>query len=376
MTDYSLLLDHCETKEQVACVEAVIQYGPDRACEYLGVNRRSVYRMLSRVKARAGLVDPVETMPLTGQSRLMRGDTEILRWDKTRTRRDAHLEPIYREMIAGAQIRLARPVAAPTGTQDICSVVVLADAHIGLLAHGFETGGDSTSTDRGFARIRAAIDHLLPVSHTVKHGILLNMGDLMHFDGMKLETPQSGNPVESDTTYGGMFRKATALLRYAIDLMLQRCETVHVMNVRGNHDESSLLALNVLLQNVYENEPRLTIPDNDCLVMTHAWEGNFLYCHHGNGVKQQAMYNAMTRDYSQDFGSANHVWCVSGHVHNERLQWIGKAKMEIVNTLAPVDAWHASKLYGSHRSMDRVDLHPKGCEIGRTTFNPVLHEAA
>ncbi len=368
------LLQYCKSQPQIDAVRAVIKHGTQKAAaEALGKNVSNVSEVIARIRRNAREQGD-HLLPLIGQSHMVRDDDgNLLRWDKTKSVVTA--AEMFEEMKAGIDCKLARPKKTPKGVKDnLCSVVTIADPHIGMLAYGLETGSENYNTSIAVDKLKTAIDELLPRGHKVKHGVLLNLGDLIHFDGMRAVTPQSGNILDADSRYGHVIRNAVGIIRYAIDRMLEHCETLEIMNVRGNHDESSLLMLNVLCQHVYANEPRiLPIKDNDNKVLTHSWEKNFIYAYHGDGLKPQVAYNNMTRDFSEQFAAANYTWMPSGHLHNERVQWIGKAKLEIMSTLSPVDSWHAGRGYGSNREMVRTDLHPLGGRIGGSIFNPVLH---
>lgn len=374
MLEPERLLPYCKSKPQEDAVRAVIKHGTQqKAADALGKNLSNIAEAIQRVK-RYAKEQGDHLLPLTGQSHLIRDEEgRMVRWDKTKTVMTA--ADMFEEMKAGIDCKLARPKKMPKGVKDnLCSVLTIADPHIGMLAYEGETGQENYSTSIAVERLTTAIDILFPRGHKVKHGVMLNLGDLIHFDGMKAVTPQSGNVLDADSRYGHVTRSAVAIIRYAVDRMLEHCETLEIMNIRGNHDESSLLMLNTLCQHVYANEPRiLPIKNNDCKVMTHSWERNFIYGYHGDGIKPQVAFNGMVRDCAKEMAAANYVWMPSGHLHNERVQWIGNAKLEVMTTLAPNDAWHASKLYGSHREMVRTDLHPMGGRVGGAIFNPVLH---
>ena len=372
-------LAYCKTDTQVAAVSAVIEQGSlPEAADALGITPRVLQRTLARVRRQA-LATGDHLQPMDRQTNVIRDDEgRITRWDKTKSTGNV---PLYLAMQEGIDVRLAKPAPVPkTPPDELCSVLSIADQHIGMLAYGVETGGDDWNTDIAVHMLASLIDQLFPKGHRVKHGVMLNLGDLIHFDGMLTKTPQSGHIVDADTRPGKLYRAATSIIRYAIDKMLKHCDTVHVMNIRGNHDESSLLWLNTLCQHVYADEPRVTVPNNDCHAMTHSWGGNFFYGYHGNGLKPQAAFNDMSAKFAREIADARYVWMLSGHLHNPQSFWINsKTKCEIITTLSPVDAWSSSHGYGSHRAIKRTDLRLRGgkdIELEKTPDDMPEQEAA
>lgn len=367
-------LRYCKSQPQVDAVRAVIKHGTQRAAaEALGKNVSNIGEVISRVRRNAR-EDQDFLLDIKSQSlMLFNDDGKFIGWNKTRHN---EVEWTFDQLRQGVDCKTAKPKTPPKYIDSsVCSVLPIADVHLGMMAYTPETGKPSWGTDTARDLLMTAIDILLPRSHKVDHGIVLNVGDLTHYSGMDAKTAQSGNILESDARPGYMLRTAIALMIYAIDRMLKSCNTVEVLTIQGNHDELVEVLICLHLQAYYRNEPRVTIPDNDCKVLTTVWEKNFIYAHHGDGITNQKMYNAMTRDFPREFGNANHRWGVCGHLHSSRKEPIGGAEIETFSTLATPDAWHASKLYGSQRKMHRIDLHAQGGEIGRMTFNPVLHTA-
>lgn len=67
---------------------------------------------------------------------------------------------------------------------------------------------------------------------------------------------------------------------------------------------------------------------------------------------------------------------LTGHVHNRRQLELPGVMWETFRTLAPADAWANAAGYRAGRDMTSITFHAEHGEIGRSTFNVSMLEAA
>lgn len=250
---------------------------------------------------------------------------------------------------------------------ELITLYPLGDPHFGMFAWAKETGEDDFDSETAERELKAALFYLInraPNSHT---GVLVNLGDLFHADGYKPLTPGSGHVLDVDGKLGFTIDAAARAFRYAIDLMLEKHKEVKLYNVRGNHDPTMGLFFNKLMQAVYENEPRVTVVDNENKFLTIEWGKSGIWLHHGDKINAQRLYQAVTRDYAEMWGRTKHRRIWQGHLHHYKAQELGGCLHEIWQTLAASDAWHAGSGYGSGRSASCVTFHKEFGEYDRVT---------
>jgi hypothetical protein len=186
------------------------------------------------------------------------------------------------------------------------------------------------------------------------------------------ETPASRNPLDADGRYFKMVRVATRCVRYLIKVALQHHESVHVIIERGNHDPAGSQALMLMLEQVMENEPRVTVDVSPAKFHYHRFGKNLIGIHHGDTVKMKDLPLLMAHDRAQDWGETEHRFWWTGHVHHDATQEFPGVKCESFRVLAAKDAWHSEKGYRSKRDMKAIVLHKEYGEVARHTFNPEM----
>ena len=141
---------------------------------------------------------------------------------------------------------------------DLLNFYAVTDAHFGALSWREETGADwdldiaETLLTDWFA---AAID-LAPAAHT---GVLAQMGDLAHYDGMESKTPTSGHILDADSRFPKVVRVIIRTLRRIVRMMLEKHERVHIIMADANHDPASGAWLREMFAAFYDDEPRVTV---------------------------------------------------------------------------------------------------------------------
>ncbi len=232
----------------------------------------------------------------------------------------------------------------------------------------------SYDLDIGESMLAKAFTYLTGVAPAAPKCVIEFLGDFLHYDSPTPVTPTGKNSLDADGRFPKMVRAGVRAMRKSIELCLARHAQVHVIVEIGNHDLYSSVFLMECLTNVYENEPRVTVDTSPqhfhyfthgkCLVGTH----------HGHGAKPEALPGIMAADRSADWGTTEHRYWRTGHVHSKR-QWdFPGCSVESFRILPPGDAWAHQKGYRSHRSMEAIVLHDVFGEAARYPVTPRMLE--
>lgn len=298
---------------------------------------------------------------------MVRGDgTTVTQWITTaadEVKREQLMQAAWArhaEVYAG----LAGTTAAPSGTEeDTCTVYPIGDPHIGLLAHASESG---EHFDLGIAtrELLECMRQLVDRSPPSKRAIIANLGDFLHAQDDKAETPGSGHRLDVDGRYGKVLDAAHAMLRAIIDNALLKHEVVHVRNLPGNHDPRVAVELSYWLRAVYEREPRVVVEDATRVMQYDRFGANLIGWTHGHTCKPANLPMVMATDRAEDWGdSTTHVWH-TGHIHHLTRHETPGCIVESHRTLAAKDSWHAAR-YRSGRSLQSITYDRVHGESGR-----------
>ncbi|HEY7804579.1 MAG TPA: hypothetical protein VIC30_09135, partial [Orrella sp.] len=302
--DIHLLADFCRTSQEKQIVEALQRGLSQReAGRLLEIPERTLQRRVANLRklaARQGHApehDMVKTCPdgffVKGVSTLYTNGedgTQIsAQWVKTQA--DAQRQEELIKEAVEAWCDEAKGKIKPVKLKqvehdaDLLTIYPLGDPHFGMFAWGEETGKDF-DLKIAEGQLFAAIDYLVDKSPASKRGVLCNLGDMFHSDNMDGVTARSGHSLDMDGRLQKVIQVGVRALRRCIHRMLEKHETVEVVNAPGNHDHVLALALNVMMANIYENEPRVTV--HSAPTMRH-------YIQHGK-VLSGVVHGHQTRD--------------------------------------------------------------------------------
>ena len=378
-TKIAELVQFAQSARQIEILEAVIQHGKAKsASDALGINVAQVYRAIKRAEANAlkrgwspehNLDKPVPPGYLMERYTLQvngKGETERM-WVKGK-QTAAQLEDNVKAFVEGLDMDIPRfePVAsAERFYEDLCTNIMVGDAHLGLLAWEPETGTESYDSNKCLADLLAAADYLIETSPATAHGRIVNVGDLMHCNDPRFVTPAHHNPLDHDGRFPRIIKKTAMLMRHMIDKALTKFRTVEVVNARGNHDPDAALWINLVLATAYENDDRVTIAPNEPHLIPLTWGKCFTPVCHGDKAAFQRRYNMLTNVFYKEMGEAEHVYCWQGHLHHKQREEIGRCTFEIFNSMTAPDQYHADGGYGAERNMTAIILHKEFGEVDR-----------
>jgi len=375
------LLEYCNTERQRQIVELHEQgLGYTKIGEKVGCSRYAVRDSLQAVKARAATQgwspqhDMVHTVPdgfnVKGVSTYYNDEGKpVGQWVKSASDKERQLEIALEAFKAGFLEEidgLYKPVQAPEASKeaDRLSCYLIGDHHVNAYCWSQETGGDDWDTNIAQDVLIKAVDKLVSVAGDSEVGALINLGDFLHANTSENKTGK-GTPVDVDGRLGRVIRIVGNLFRVLITRMLETHKEVWLINVRGNHDPDASLWLNEMMRLYFANEPRVKVFDNFSKWIHFEWGETLVVLHHGDRVKTQALYEAVTRDYAEEWGRTRYRYLYHGHIHHRTVTELGGLHLESFGVLCPPDSYHSGAGFGSARSMSCVILDKKYGEHSR-----------
>lgn len=313
-----------------------------------------------------------------GTSTLYGDDGSVrAQWVKTTADQQAQQEAIEAALAAlvADLPRVAPRKASGVWSTDLLTAYPIGDPHIGMYSWAAETGED---WDLELARKVhcSAMDALVQAAPATEQAIIVNLGDALHYDSMEAKTPRSGHMLDADGRYAKVIDVAVMTIRQCIESALAKHKFVHVVNVRGNHDETGAMWLARLLAIAYEREPRVTVDVTPSVFNYYRWGKVLIGMHHGHSCKPDKLPGVMAADRASDWGECSWRYWWQGHIHHESKKEYPGVSVESFNTLAAKDAYANDGGWRSGRTMQAIVLHREHGEVARSRVNSAMFEEA
>lgn len=357
-----------------------------RSAKEFGVAPDSVRMAIVALKKRAllhgyspehKLINPVpEPYIMKGYSQY---DDKTRTWLKTRLDVQLYEKGILQGIeSAGASIARLPALPRPVGTKaKLLNLFTVTDYHMGMRAWAKE-GGAHWDLKTAEDLLLAAFEHMIAATPDAATGFLSQLGDFLHFDGLKAVTPTSGNVLDAAAQYPEMVDAVVRVLRRIIDMLLFKHEKVVVLMAEGNHDLASSTWLRRILQVAYEREPRVEFIGLTQEVPYYVYQHGkvMLAFHHGHMKKLDQLPLFFAANSAEMWGATIKRYGHSGHYHHlyekqhPGIVWLQHP------TLAPNDSHSARNAYVQERASIGITYHADFGESTRTIFTPEMLEAA
>lgn len=361
-------------------VEAKREHGTSTAAAAaLGINYTTFKSRLTKA-ARRGLAPghfehgtaPGYLMGKVTVQRNATGDIERT-WERQSPEQRETVEAMEAAAAAmAAELPRCSPVPAPaSGNAALATVYTLTDCHVGALCWHREGGAD---WDLGIAeqtlvRCFAAMIEAAPPADL---GIVNQLGDFLHWDGLEAVTPTSKHLLDADGRFPKMVDVAIRTLRQVIALALAKHSRVHVILAEGNHDIASSVWLRKMFKALYENEPRVTVDDSALPYYAYRHGNVLLAFHHGHIKKNDALPLLFAAQFSRMWGETTKRYCHTGHRHHvEEKEHSGMTVLQHP-TLAARDAYAARGGWIADRSAQAITYHSTFGQVGRVMVSPEM----
>jgi hypothetical protein len=370
------LKEFCSTDRQREFLDAINEYGSvAKASRAVGTSPARIHETLKAIKVRAAakgydpardLTRPVgDSQLLSGASTLYGEDGQIrLQWVKSMPEKEAAIRDKLKEYAEALTAEMTQfvpqePQPVLCNDPDLLSAIFMGDAHVGQYSHAPETRQADFDTNLATSQIRDAVDYLINKAPAAETGMFVDVGDALHADSAH-NTTFKGTPLDVDTRYHNTFYRLAEVMKYTVIRMLQKFPKVVVIVARGNHNDSSAIAIQVLLSFYFENEPRVNIMPTKGYFHYLQFGKWLIAVHHGDKVKTNDLPGILARDLPKAWGETTHRLWALGHIHHQTTKEMSGCIMRTFGTLAPPDGWHSSKGYGSERVMEMLTFKREG----------------
>jgi len=241
------------TLRQIEIIDCLREHDGNitKAGKKLGIKRQSITSILEGLIKRAAKQgyspshDMKHAVPdgflLKGTSTLYDSDGNTkIQWVKSSIDQERQRELITESIKAACEVmpRLKPISYKGQANSELLNQYTFTDYHIGMMAWHRE-GGDNWDIKIAESTLIGAFSHMIANSPNADACIINQLGDWLHFDGLKPVTPASGHVLDGDSRFHKMIRVAIRCLRTLIDMALSKHKTVHLICAEGNHDESS-----------------------------------------------------------------------------------------------------------------------------------------
>lgn len=357
-----------------AALDAFAEHGTvTAAAEAMGLKRGTFQHRLNEARLRqSGMV-------VTGRSTLtdLRTGEPVMEWVKESLDRQkaAEAQRAAYAVMAAEMPRIA-PVAAPRATEGhLCTVYTLTDCHVGALAWRKE-GGDDWDLQIAEDTLLGCFRYMVESSPASEMGVVNQLGDFLHWDGLEAVTPTSRHLLDADGRFEKVVAVAIRVLRRVIDMALAKHSLVHVILAEGNHDLASSVWLRQMFAALYENEPRITVEQSPLPYYALEWGKTLLAFHHGHLKKNDQLPLLFAAQFAEQWGRTTKRYCHTGHRHHtEEKEHSGMIVFQHP-TLAARDAYAARGGWHAMRSATAITYHKAFGEVGRATASPEMLRAA
>ncbi len=245
----------------------------------------------------------------------------------------------------------------------------IGDAHLGMLAHEAETGGNF-DLKIAVTELMSAFQILFDECQTGERCVINDLGDFTHYENFSGTTEASGHALDYDGRFPKMIDYYIPLMRYILNTALTKFKHVDVIINQGNHSRTNDIWMARLLNAVYEDNERVHVINNSNVFIPYRMDDTFVMTHHSDKCKPQNLAKVMATDYAEDWGESRFRYIDMGHVHHGFTSKEHPGVLiESWNNLANKDLYAHNGGWRSRQSITRVDRSRKYGNVGRRTLS-------
>jgi hypothetical protein len=317
------------TVRQLEVFEALEEEGSERkAAKRLKCANSLIGKTIQAIKKKAALQgyspdhDYSRTVPdgfkVRGVSSLYDKDGKLsAQWVKSSADDERRADMLRAAADAMAEdLPRAAPVDAPAHVSDqLATVYTLTDSHVGALCWR-EEGGADWDLKIAEQTLVGCFERMVAASPAARLGVVAQLGDFLHQDGVLPVTPSSGHILDADGRFTKVVQVAVRVLRRVVDMALSKHERVVVLLAEGNHDISSSIWLRTMFAALYENEPRIEVIDSPLPYYAVQHGTTMLAWHHGHLKKNDQLPLLFASQFPQMWGATTKRYASCGHRHH------------------------------------------------------------
>lgn len=379
------------TVRQIEYIEAIEKHGSRRkAAKALGVAYSAIQDSmvrLTKAAARAGYapghfesgVAPGFNMGKVTVQRGPSGEVERT-WERQSPDQERQTEMMRAAAAAMAEDlpRLAPTTGPGFVNNDLATVYTLTDSHVGAMCWHKENLDPLGDWDLGIAErtLTGCFEHMIKASPDSRVGVVAQLGDFGHQDGLSPVTPTSFHVLDSDSRFPKIVETMVRILRRVIAMALAKHEHVVVLLAEGNHDISSSVWMRAMFKALYENEPRVEVIDSVMPYYVYQHGKTMIAWHHGHLKKNDQLPILFASQFPKMWGETSKRYAHCGHRHHvEEKEHSGMTVIQH-STLAARDAYASRGGWMSERQCTAITYHAEFGQVARSTVTPEMLGAA
>lgn len=361
------------TREEVARLTAQ-GYSQREICEALGIHRKTVHNHQQKLRYLEANPGAADALTATG----LNVDNVRLGWRKVKDPNTGSFntvmwkapDPLESDVIETIRERIeglepAPAIQAPKHCEsDLLTLYPIADAHIGMMAWGKETG-EAYDTKAACDRLTQWVGRCVDKAPASETAVILDVGDLMHADDETNQTPRSKHVLDVDTRHYRTLDSTLAAMSAAIEYAAQKHKRVVTRILPGNHNPHSYMGLMLALRERYRNSPQIKVQDVPGEFFMHCFGSVMLAAHHGHKAKADRLAHFLADQYAEQWGRTRHRYLWTGHLHHHKAQDIGGLQWEQLRALTARDAYAVSHAYSARAQLQAVTYHRQDGEVER-----------
>jgi hypothetical protein len=356
-------------------LDAVAQYGTCKAAaDAMGLPYNTLNARLQKARKSGLHLDPAikDSMTAVGT-----GLVPALAWAKTKNPDGTSYSVLLKpppEAVEDAAERIratlegmtpAAPIPAPTRCDiDLLTLYPIADAHIGMMAWGEETGEDY-DTRIAHDRVVNWMGRAVAAAPASKTAIVLDVGDLTHSDDQTNMTQKSKHILDADTRHFKTLDKTIAALATAVELAATKHDRVIVRILPGNHNPTSYMTVLFALAERYRDNPRIEVQKVPGEFFVHQFGKCLLAAHHGDKAPPQRIVMFLADSYAETWGKTTHRYLFTGHRHHSKIEDVGGVLVEQLRAMTAKDAYAVANAYSARAQLQAITFHRTLGEIER-----------
>lgn len=335
-------------------------YGPDGKLE-----RQSVQQMPEHGEEFAVPAGHV----VKGVSALLDAEgRKIAEWVKTREGERTAEETAAIVQKAFEAWAPARPAIIPPAdtAEDLLTVYILCDWHVGLFAWGRETGGPDWDLSIARRVLLGTVRDLVDQSPRSRSAVVLGLGDLLHADNASNQTERSKHVLDVDTRYGKCLETVCDIVAETVEAVAGKHADVEVAFKPGNHDPNSTAAISQALRMYFRASGHVAVETSPDPFYWKRFGVNLIGGVHGDKAKIPQLPMIMANRRKEDWALTGTRHFHTGHIHHDTERETGG--VHVFSHRAPVaqDAYHAAHGFLSGRSMKSYAYHADKGAKGHT----------
>jgi hypothetical protein len=377
------------TVRQLEYIKALEKFGSSiKAAKHLGVSKTAITDSMSALKKKAAkfgyapeydLTHPVAPgQMLKGASTLYKDGKPVIQWVKTSADQE-QMEAIMRAGFDAMATDLPRekPVPMPKDvSKKLANLYTLTDTHIGALCWEKENLDPNGNWDLKIAErvLTDCFRQMVESTPSAGTGIVAQLGDFLHQDGLLPVTPLHAHVLDSDGRFPKIIEAAVRILRRVIAMALAKHKKVILLIAEGNHDMSSSVWLRTMFKALYENEPRLEVIDSVLPYYVYQHGSTMLAWHHGHLSKNDQLPILFASQFPLIWGSTTRRYAHCGHRHHVEIKEHSGMTVNQHSTLAARDAYASRGGWMSERQATAYTYHSERGQVGSVTVTPEMVE--